>query len=459
MRSSIQVAAAVAAVLGASSGVVFAAPPGAAAAAAAPIKLYLAGSSAARSAIIGALQANMCSGAANATTFSSGNTNTNFFAVSCNASTTNLPSFNGALTTVYYRVEGGSVVGALPLVSNLPIFTLNLADAGLVAACPAGTAACTPTVTGSSGTNGISDTFGGAVVKHVVELGITDVEPAALVGDNYPSAYLPAAYGSATPGQMSSLSAGAVPLFDQVFGIFVNTNSSVFSAAEKNTSTTAGVLNLSKAAITNLLQGNSGDWSSVPDTTGAPVASGSLAVTIDNREAGSGTRTSASIYFTGDECSPTATTILDSAGATNDSFSTGDVLNKANATPGAITYASIDNFSLTGHPNLVLVNVNGIAPSNLTAANGQYDNWFEATAITNPHLSLTANQATLVSFIETAVQTEATAPHLVDIMVIPGQSTNTASLPVSGTANGSPAIYVNPMTRATVSCNTPVSAL
>jgi hypothetical protein len=458
MRSSFQVAAAVAAVLGASSGVALAAPPGAAAAAAAPIKLYLAGSSAARSALIGALQVNLCSGAANATTFASTG-NGNFFAISCNASTTNLPSFGGALTTVYYRVEGGSVVGALPLVSNAAIFTLNLADAGLVAACPAGTAACAPAVTGTSGTNGISDTFTGAVVKHVVELGITDVEPAVLVGDNYPSAYLPSAFGTASTSQMAALSANAVPLFDQVFGIFVNTNSAVFSASEKNTSTVPGVLNLSKAVITNLLQGNSGDWSTVPDTSGNAVASSSLGVTIDNREAGSGTRTGASIYFTGDECSPTATSISDPAGATNDSFSTGDVLNKANATPGAITYASIDNFSLTGHPNLVLVNVNGITPTNLAAATGQYDFWFEATAIKNPHVTFTSNQNTLVSFIETAVQTEATAPHAVDVLVIPGQSTNNASLPVSGTANGSPAIYVNPMTRATVSCNTPISAL
>ena len=82
MSRSMQVAAAVAAALGV-SGVALAAPPSLSAAATTTNVLYIAGSSAAKSGIIGALQNDLCGGIGNALTISSGNTNTNFFAVSC----------------------------------------------------------------------------------------------------------------------------------------------------------------------------------------------------------------------------------------------------------------------------------------------------------------------------------------------------------------------------------------
>ena len=82
----------------------------------------------------------------------------------------------------------------------------------------------------SSATNGTTDTFTGAVIKKAVQLGITDLEPAVFVGanDNYPSAYSPSVFGTATPVQMANLSSTSQPLFQQVFGIFVNVNSAAF---------------------------------------------------------------------------------------------------------------------------------------------------------------------------------------------------------------------------------------
>ena len=112
MSRSMQIAAAVAAALGVSATSFAAPPPSLSAAASAAITLYVAGSSAAKNGIISALQTNLCGSAANALTISSTG-NTNFFAVSCTVAASSGLSFAGQVATVYYRDEGGSVVGAL----------------------------------------------------------------------------------------------------------------------------------------------------------------------------------------------------------------------------------------------------------------------------------------------------------------------------------------------------------
>lgn len=447
MNSNTKLAAAIAAVLAsAGSGYAVAAVPTLAQANSAPVQLIMAGSSAAKPAVLSALQTSLCGGASNALTVISA-PNGNFLAVSCfPSSTTGLAFANGTTAvTVKYRFEGGSVTGALPIVSGKPISTLDLGSASSnysPASC-ASVALCTATVSGTSGTNGIDDSFAGAVVKSAVQFGITDVEPGALILDNYPTAYLTSVYGTATAAQLAALSHN--PLFDQVFGIFVNKSGFTNTAP-----------NLSKVMITNLLQGNVfPDWTHVEDVNGNAITATATPVVIVNREAGSGSRTSAAIYFTGDECQAT-TTISDSPGGTNDFFSTGDVLAKANTTAGAITYASIDNLNTTKYPNLVLVGINGITPSNLAAAQGQYDFWFEATDVYSP--TLTGNPLAVAQYLEGKAQAVATAPHLVDILAIPGVGGNVAGLPAA-TANGSPTIYVNPFTRSATSCNTPLSGL
>ena len=453
MRTYPQVAAAVAAALGATAA--FAAPPSLSTAAAPYLSLYAAGSSAAKPAFTASIYSNLCVDPSKTNTLVvTSSPNGNFLAISCTppSGTYGSLTLNGSQTvTIYYRTEGGSVVGALPIASETAINTLNLNDTANIS-YTAGSNTAVATVNGTSGTNGVNDSFTGAVVQHVVEYGLTDVEPGALTGNNYPSAYSSAAYGSATTAKMGGLTKNK--LFQQVFGIFINTNSSAFTSAFKTSPS------LSKETITNLLQGNITDWSKVQDINGNAVAT-TLPVIIANREQGSGSRTSADIYFTGDECVASATPILE-GGALGDSFATGDVLTAANSNAGAITYASIDNNGAKA--NLQIVNINGITPSNLNAATGQYDFWFEATDVPNTgkYLGvnvLSTNQKNLYKFLESSMQAEGTAPHVVDILAIPGVGGNAASLPVSGTANGSPTIYINPYTRAGVSCNTPSSAL
>jgi hypothetical protein len=462
MNRKTTIAAAVAAVIGAGvSGQVLATPTIAQALNPTTV-LYIAGSSAAKNAVLNAIEINICGGASNALIFSSTG-DTNFFAVSCAAlASTAITGANGTnVFTIYYRDEGGSVVGALPVVSKQPIAQLDLSKA----TCTGNV--CTVSVPGSAAANGLDDSFASGVVKQPVQLGITDVEPSRFILDNFPSAYKTAVYGTASPAQLAALN--ATPIFQQVFGVFVNTSGPGFSAAQqacqgKPASSTQTCLSLSKSTITNLLQGNTGDWSQASDINGNPVTSSSQTVTVVNREAGSGSRTATSIYFTGDECVGGTTSIFDPAGANGDFFSTGNVLSAANSTPGSITYASIDNAG-PGSPNLTLVAVNGIPATNLTAAQGQYDFWFEATAV-GPIAGLTASQNSLAGFLVNAFQNENTAPHAVDILAIPGagSSSNPPSLPVSGTVDTGPTgtatpIFVNPFTRGGVSCSAPLNAI
>jgi hypothetical protein len=452
MSRSTQVTAAVAAALGV-SGVALAAPPSLSLAATSAYVLYIAGSSAAKNGIISVLQTDLCGGAANALTISSANNNTNFFAVSCVLGPN--VGLAGAVGTVYYRDEGDSAVGTLPIVTQKPINQLNLSNTAQIVCVNAST--CTANVTGSSAANGLDDSFGGAVAKQVVQLGITDLEPAVFVGDNYPSAYSTSVYGSASPSQMAVLSSNTSPLFQQVFALFVNVNSSAFGTTKPTT------LNIPKAALTNVLQGSVTDWSDVSTTGGTAVARSSQSVTIVNSESGSGTRAGASIYFTGDECNPSATTIADPAGPSGDYFSTSNALAAANLIPGAVTYASIDNLNVATYPNLVMVSIDGIFPSNINAANGQYDYWFEATAVQNPNVTVGGPANHLSFWLIGELQAEATAPHTDDILGIPGISTNNAALPVINTANtlstGGSTIYVNQFTRGGSSCNTPLDGV
>jgi hypothetical protein len=453
MVRNITVAAAVASVL-ASGAAMAQLQPTPAQAASPTVGLYVAGSSAAKNAILGALEtgSSFCGG-----TYSlfSSTGDTNFFAVSCApTAATGLPGANGTnVFTIWYRDEGGSVVGALPLVSGSQINQLSLAGASGSAG------SYTVAVGGASATNGIDDSFAGGVFKAPVQMGITDVEPSALVVNNYPSAYKTSVYGHATTAQLSGLT--QTPIFDQVFGVFVNTNSSAFSSAEKSGQGTATAsLNLSRQTVGAILQGNQVNWDDVPDTSGNAVTAASLGITIVNREQGSGSRTATDLYFTGDHCTiPLQTPIQESTGGTADYFSTGNVLAAANTIPGAITYASIDNAG-GSYPNLTLVAVDGVQPSNLNAAAGTYGAWFEATVTTGANYgTLSAAQQGLIQGLITAFQTEATLPGAADILANPNY--NTPSYPVSGTGVviSGHTVYINPFSRLGNSCNDPVPFL
>jgi hypothetical protein len=201
---------------------------------------------------------------------------------------------------------------------------------------------------------------------------------------------------------------------------------------------------LSKSAIANILAGNYADWSNVPAfgaaSPGSGVTAGSTNIFVCNREVGSGTRTSAAIYFLGDHCSPGAASISEGG---NDNYATSDELvcvsnngsgNGAPAGSIAIGYASVDNISKVGAgtsaPNAKFINIDGHVQSNYASASGQNDYAFEATEQPNAASGNTL-AAGFTTFIVPKLQAIGTAPQSAQVNAIPGQPAgNAAQLPL-----------------------------
>jgi hypothetical protein len=437
--SNLKVAAAVALALGGSVASQAAlASPTAAQCAAPAASLYVAGSSAAQPSFATAL-ANDLFDATGETVISApavaGSANGNFKAYCGVAKAGNGAGVAaGAIATVYYRGEGGSVVGALPIVANKSVKFLDLSQPSCQVT--------NPSVVGLSVNVGTTDGWSGCVSLHAVEMGVTDLEPGQFKAPNYPSAYSTTVFGSATPAQLAGMA--KTPLFQQVFGLFVNTQGI-------NGGAVGQAIDLSRETAAAVLSGNYADWSAVPTATGGAVSSTSQPITIVNREAGSGTRTGATIYFLGTNCVTYPATLSDPT-PSSDGYATGDVLATAATTPGAITYASIDNNGK--QPNLTMASLSGVTPSNLAAANGKYDWWFEATAekgnITSP-----GGLGIYNWLVGGELANIATAPHAVDILAIPNAGTNLGAVPVTSHTIGTVTIYINPFTKGGNSCSIP----
>jgi hypothetical protein len=432
------IAAAVAASLVA--GVANAAVPTLGQAGAPAASLVIAGSSAAESSVQAAVGADICGGAANMLTMKSAGGSGNFFAFSCTPS----PAISGVpagVVTIYYRTEGGSVVGALPVVSEAKIKRLNLSDSTCTASGTSGTCS----ITGLTATAGTQDSWGQAVVADFVQLGVTDVEPGQLGNSgDYPSGYSTSVFGTATAKQLAALPTSRI--FQQVFGIVVNTTGGAF---------TSSTVNLTKESVQNILLRNYTDWSNVPSAGSVnPLVTTSQTITPIDREQGSGTRTATNIFFLSYGCG--GQTAIDSTGETLN-FSTTDELNAAESTPGAIAYTSIDQILKApgSFPNLVLAQINGVPPTNLNAASGQYDFWYEATFVTNT-AQLTGAALQIATVLENKLPVLANAPGSPDINVIPNYKGNSPALPIPSTGTGTTQIYVNPFTRVGNSCNIPV---
>jgi len=400
---------------------------------------FISGSSAAKAGIQTFVGASICGGAANMTTFTSAApvSNPDFNAFACTA--TAGPT-SGSMTIVYYRAESGSVAGVLPIFNNVAINQLDLTAANTT--CPAGSGTVNCVIAGTALGNGPNDSWGPAgVVKVRSDLGISDEEPDAFVGNNSPYAHAPPAgyvlntFG-ALPTQAQLKAMNHTTIFQQTFEIVVNTG--------------LGTNVLSSQAVANILNGNYLDWSSVPafnsaqPPNGTAVKAAATPIFVCNREVGSGTRTGASIFFLGDHCTPGAAAIAEHAGgAISDNFATSDELvcvnsngtsNGAAAGAIAIGYVSVDNNSKIGAgtsaPNVQAVNLDGIVASNYHTAVGDYGWAFEATAQPNA-ASGNPNAAAMNAFVVPALQNINTAPQKNQINAIPGQpAANTASIPL-----------------------------
>ncbi len=420
---NLTIAAAVAGVL--SSGAAFAVgAPTAVQAQAAPIKIYISGSSAAKGAFKASLAGADWCGGNSMSTFAAGSPD--FNAYSCTASA---GPFVGQSTTIYYRGEGGSVVGVLPLYNDVAIKQLDLSPAGGCPQTTTGAVACV--VGGTAAANGNTDSWPSGVFTPGVpaQIGVSDLEPKTFIGDNFPSSYTFIGPGQTAANLKSTTNLPQAPVFAQVFGIIMNNTPAGI----------AGVNNLSKQAVSDILTGGYADWASVPaaptvagltsmNGAGPGVASAAgTAVVVCNREAGSGTRTGTTLFFLGDECTSAASPLADITPPA-DNFSTGDEITCVKNNPGAIGYVSIDKQA--GLPaGVVAVALDGVLPSNTKAALGQYTWVFEASL--NKNKNANANNTAFYNYYLPKIQALATAPQSAQVLAIPGLAGNTATLPLT----------------------------
>ncbi len=471
--SNKQVAAAIAAALGLGVYQAAEAFPTAAQAAAPAHAVYIAGSSAAANAVINYIETTVCGNAWSVFT-----TPTNlvslpdFRAVSCTPVGGQVGA--GSITTFFYRPEGGSAVGVLPVINNISVNQLNPSTA----ACSTtnttqATAAWSCTgVQGTTPGNGTNDSFGPAgVSKHIIDIGVSDLEPGVFASVNIGGTNSYAGGGNHDPvGTYAASFTGpdvgvdtaqgfSNPSFGQAFGFVVSANLH-----------TAGVTDLPKSQVAQLYLGNVTNWNQVFLATGAKVGVAAAPV-ICNREIGSGTRASASIFLYADGCNGSGNTIADLAGVNvggvvqpTDNFATINELDCVNSHSNAIGYVSIDNFAKTAQNGSTFaqtwpITVDGVAdypntgPATNPAGNGarQYavdaaHDWFEGSLNLNPHASGDGSNFYTNFLVPTLQSQDANVGSSYQFMAIPGQGTNVAG------ATGAKGVYTNVKTRGGNSC-------
>ena len=441
---NVHIAAAVATALAVGS-VAFAAPPTPSAAQGAAHQIFMAGSSAAANGVIAFLEGTSVCGGTGYSVFTTPTSTPglpDFRAVSCSPAA---GPFSGSTLTVWYRPEGGSVVGVLPVINNTSIKQLSMSTAGctLTSATSAATAAynCTGVVGVTPG-NGTDDSFGTGTFAHNVDVGISDLEPGAFGnitigttkawaggGNNDPFGTYTAAFTGADQGPNALQAMTHATVFQQVFGFAVSTNLAITS--------------LPKEQIAGIYDALVTDWVNVATgaTSSATVTSVSTPIVICNREIGSGTRAEADVFLNGDGCNGVGAVqvLTDVAGAVigtltepNDNFQTAAEIDCVNSHPNAIGYVSIDNFSKFGTtvaPNVNAIAVSGAVASQLSGATGVYSDVFEASV--NENASASADGKTWYTSLVPVLQAVNTTPKSGQVLAIPGQPAgNVAQIPL-----------------------------
>jgi hypothetical protein len=448
------------------------------------ISFYMGGSSAAVSGFGSAVGADLCVAGSLTTWVTSPSTqpsngaNTapktpDFRVFSCNTKPGKVFT-NSTTITIYYRAEAGSVVGAFAPLNNVQVNQLNLSAALCLPDLssnnqfdcatsnnPGGVTGAngTNSVVGDSPDNGPFDSYSGAVARHALEYGISDVEPGAL-GNPLGEAWAgggnddPLYAFSTAPYTYTFLGTDATPdtlqamphtlLFQQSFGF----------VASKN----LGLTNLTTAEVASILAGTVTDWKNVINpSTNLPVTSVSTPIVVCHRDLGSGTRTAADIIFEKSGCDqPGATVALADNQTVPDSFSTGDVLACVQGQNAGFGYVSIDNNSKAGsgaYTNVTALQLDGRTPSATLTAEGGWDYAVEASANKNSHISFNSNQTAFYGYLIPALQALATAPQSKQVNALPGVGGNVKN---NGTLQTSGVINVTSVYRSNTtgnSCN------
>jgi hypothetical protein len=378
-------------------------------------------------------------------------------------------SAGGEAIAIYYRGEGGSVVGLAPVVRNITLYRLDLSN------CPtAVTPGSTAIVNCTIGTyNSVQDT--GVATSGLqaaqTQLGFSDEEPAMFVGENYPAASVFSwLQPSLTTGEIAALSGAQVlkTLIAQSFSVYVTNYTTTGSTAEHQA--LAGLGGLSRNTLSNIFRGSYADWSQVPVSPGQNNSgfvidpnSGNLPIKLCRREQGSGTQTAASIFFndyvlSGQSFASSGAALnLDEvnagAGGVKENLSTGalqsclqDGTHAASGAllpVGAIGYFSsgadlASSGSTAGYKHLLIDGQGDTAANqaNLSTlvAKGDYDYWYELVSLKRPGIPTTASN--IAEKLISVTQKQASGPTSAYVTFLP--SYNTALYPPAVVAGKKP---------------------
>jgi ABC-type phosphate transport system substrate-binding protein len=440
MRNYSKIAAAVAVALG--SGSVLAANP------TWTDTLNIAGSSALRDAVSNELSTVLCTaGTFTAFTAAKGAGGSfdspDFRAFTCTLKAALPAPLGGTAVIVYYRSEGGSIFGVFGnsafnspgpggVGGSLQINRLNIGPSGGTECADSG--AVVLGVTQPTAANVEADNQqtlnSSCVVKDTVQLGFSDVEPAAFVGTNYGSEYTFINYPQPTVTQLNSLSKGT--MIGQAFGAIVSNAGGTSGFANASGFSTAG---LTSQELATIFSGNTTDWSNVPSAK-AVGATAPAPITVCRREPGSGTQTIASTHFLHTNCGATGGGLpfvsVSKAGLTvNEGFATSDVLSCVQGNAGAIGIVTLQTAAKITGAAATQINVDGVQGNATNAAQGSYPWYGEAYFVKNPGTT-NAFQTALVTRFITDMQSAANVPtNAVDPNLVALPSTNVPFSPVT----------------------------
>lgn len=427
MKTSVKIAAAVAAALAGSAA--FALGPIddtlAAGSGGYQVKLNISGASAFETAFeteLGNANSSICNNSPTVTYNRYLSSTADFRAYNCLLRPGVVSAGGGERALIYYRGELGSVMGVEPIARTATADRiLRLVVNGTNCTTPGvgGTGTCTVT-----GYNSAADTATAGLTVDFPHVGISDLEPNQFVGENYPDAATIAKLQPAlTSAQLQALTDSSETLVAQSFGVYVGTT------ADAQGDSLTNLNNLSKSVISAIFQGLYTDWNQVPKADGSNttvIASpASLPIQLCRREAGSGTQVSASIFFNNKNCGPdygfasTANPVFLNTVVENNS--TGNMRTCVSTRAGAIGFISSEA-DVAGRRQIKIDNVGQIAGNNLgqAVAEGTYSFWFEPTWNTGATLAAApANVQALANSLKTVAQAQASGPTAVSVSFLP----------------------------------------
>jgi hypothetical protein len=339
--------------------------------------------------------------------------NQDFRAYSCTLNAAGLPaSIAGRTAVVYYRSEGGSVYGVGPLAKNVQVKRLLL-NSSCTRATPPAFGSCS--VTGYNlTTDGVAS---GNLTNSVVDLGVSDVEPTRFVGENWPAAGTSVLGSQPNNTQFGTVSSQTAT--GTVFGILVNAS--------------VQVDDLSRQDINSIFTGQYGTWDQVAAVNNTVDASGEI--TVCRREPGSGTQTSASIYFNGQGCPAGYPFVAAPAGPLfgNPVIEAGTSTTMNTCVANNTNAIGIQTYVATAPTGTKWVTINGKLPGKVAAALGDYDFWFESTFNKDEVIAAKPLENALADFLISRARNAATIPANDSVFALYNGGANSPVIPVDTT--------------------------